>query len=167
MQTILTVVHLLLAIGIVTLVLLQHGKGADAGAAFGGGASSTVFGAQGSASFLSRGTAVLAALFFVTSMSLAYFASQVEPQKGLMDRVEVQPATPAKESTSSTDVPVAPGGAPQAATDVPLVPVTKHQEQVPESKASEFKKTTDAKLVSPTSGVPVSDKQAPPGQKSE
>jgi preprotein translocase subunit SecG len=64
MQTILVVLHLFLAIGIVTLVLLQHGKGADAGAAFGSGASATVFGAQGSANFLSRSTAILATLFF-------------------------------------------------------------------------------------------------------
>ncbi|MCJ7591961.1 MAG: preprotein translocase subunit SecG [Woeseiaceae bacterium] len=68
--------HTLIALMIIALVLLQRGKGADAGAAFGAGASGTVFGARGSASFFSRATAVCAALFFVTSLSLAYLSSQ-------------------------------------------------------------------------------------------
>mgnify|MGYP003572980289 CR=1 FL=1 len=71
MQTILTILHLFLALGLIGMVLMQHGKGADAGAAFGSGASGTVFGAQGAANFLSRSTAVLATLFFVTSLALA------------------------------------------------------------------------------------------------
>jgi len=69
------VVHILAAIGVIGLVLVQHGKGADMGAAFGSGASGSLFGATGSANFLSRSTAVLAAVFFVTSLSLAYLAS--------------------------------------------------------------------------------------------
>jgi preprotein translocase subunit SecG len=85
MQTILTVVHLFLALGLIGLVLIQHGKGADMGAAFGSGASATVFGARGSGNFLSRTTGILAALFFVTSMVLAYYASQVGEPVGLMD----------------------------------------------------------------------------------
>ena len=68
MYTILIIVQVLIAIGLVVLILLQHGKGADAGAAFGSGASSTVFGSQGSASFLTRITAVLATLFFLNSL---------------------------------------------------------------------------------------------------
>jgi preprotein translocase subunit SecG len=68
------VLHVLIAMAIVGLVLLQHGKGADMGSGFGGGASSSLFGATGSANFLSRTTAVLATLFFVSSMGLAYFA---------------------------------------------------------------------------------------------
>ena len=68
--------HTLIALMIIALVLLQRGKGADAGAAFGAGASGTVFGDRGSASFFSRATAVCAALFFVTSLSLAYLSSQ-------------------------------------------------------------------------------------------
>ncbi len=93
MQTILTVFHLFLAIGLVGLVLIQHGKGADVGAAFGSGASSTVFGARGSASFLTRATGGLATLFFLTSMALAYFASQTGDVEGLMDKVPAAPAT--------------------------------------------------------------------------
>ncbi len=94
MQTILTVVHLFLALGLIGLVLIQHGKGADMGAAFGSGASATVFGARGSGNFLSRTTAILAALFFVTSMVLAYYASQVGEPVGLMDQFDQAPIAP-------------------------------------------------------------------------
>lgn len=135
MQTLLTVVHLLLAIAIVTLVLLQHGKGADAGAAFGGGASSTVFGAQGSSSFLSRATAILATLFFITTMSLAYFASQVGPREGLMDRLPAPPA-PVAVPAPATDVPVAPGSTAPVGTDVPTAPGAMSGQQAPEKEAA-------------------------------
>jgi len=75
MQTILLLIHVVIAIALVGLVLLQHGKGADAGAAFGSGSSQTVFGSQGSGSFLTRATAVLATVFFVTSLTLAYMST--------------------------------------------------------------------------------------------
>lgn len=123
MEIVLNVLHLFLAIGLVGLVLTQHGKGADAGAAFGSGASATVFGAQGSGNFLSRSTAVLATLFFLTSMTLAYFASQVEEPKGLMEDVEV-PADPVPApGRAQGDVPVVPGmgGGSNATDDVPVV----------------------------------------------
>ena len=68
-------VHVLAAISVIGLVLVQHGKGADMGAAFGSGASGSLFGSTGSANFLSRTTAVLAAVFFITSLTLAYIAS--------------------------------------------------------------------------------------------
>jgi len=74
METIVVVVHVIVAIGIVGLVLLQQGKGADAGASFGAGASQTVFGASGSGNFLVRATTVGATIFFITSLSLAVFA---------------------------------------------------------------------------------------------
>lgn len=74
MESILLIIHVLASAAIIGLVLLQHGKGADAGAAFGSGASSTVFGSRGSGSFLSRSTAILAAVFFTTSLTLAYFS---------------------------------------------------------------------------------------------
>jgi len=81
------VVHVLIAIAIIGLVLLQHGKGADMGSGFGGGASGSLFGATGSANFLSRTTAVLAALFFVSSLTLAYFATQRPREAGsVVDR---------------------------------------------------------------------------------
>lgn len=96
MQTVLVVVHIFVALGLVGLILIQHGKGADAGAAFGSGASATVFGARGSASFLTRATAGLATAFFVSSMTLGYFASQTGKEPGLMD---VQPDAPAAVET--------------------------------------------------------------------
>src|SRR5690349_6527624 len=75
LNTFAMIAHLFLAVGIIGLVLIQRGKGADAGAGFGSGASGTVFGARGSANFLSRTTAIFAGLFFVTSLTLAYFSN--------------------------------------------------------------------------------------------
>lgn len=127
MQTILVVFHLFLALALVGLILIQHGKGADMGAAFGSGASATVFGARGSASFLSRATAALATLFFLTSMTLAYFSSKSTEVPGLMDQV---PSPPAAEEIqpSPSEVPLAPmdGAAPvqgesRTSAEVPVV----------------------------------------------
>ena len=88
-------VHILAAIGVIGLVLVQHGKGADMGAAFGSGASGSLFGATGSANFLSRTTAILAAVFFVTSLSLAYIASNKPKTTGsvMQDEVKSQPVS--------------------------------------------------------------------------
>lgn len=81
MLTILLAIHIIIAIVMVGFILIQHGKGADAGASFGSGAAGTVFGAAGSANFLTRTTAVLATIFFATSLALAHFAQkQVEDQ---------------------------------------------------------------------------------------
>ncbi len=87
MQVAILMIHVAIAIALVVLILLQQGKGAEAGAAFGGGASQTVFGSRGSGGFLSKFTAVLAAGFFVTSLTLAYFASQSgqAPEAGIPD----------------------------------------------------------------------------------
>jgi preprotein translocase subunit SecG len=79
--TLVLVIHVLAALGVIGLVLLQHGKGADVGAAFGSGASGSLFGATGSANFLSRTTSVLAAVFFLSSLGLAYLAN-VKPRTG-------------------------------------------------------------------------------------
>lgn len=121
MQLILTVLHLVLAIGMIALVLLQHGKGADAGAAFGSGASSTVFGAQGSGSFLSRSTAIIATLFFATSIALAYFAAHVGEPGGLMEGMDVSGSVApseqqAEEAPASDSTP-----RPEADSDLPVV----------------------------------------------
>ena len=92
-NTIVIIAHVLIALGIIGLVLLQHGKGADMGSGFGGGASSSLFGATGSANFLSRTTAVLAALFFASSLGLSYFAThRGESGAGIMDSVKERPA---------------------------------------------------------------------------
>ncbi|EIC22902.1 preprotein translocase subunit SecG [Thiorhodovibrio frisius] len=114
MQTVLTILHLLLAIGLIALVLIQHGKGADAGAAFGSGASATVFGAQGSGNFLSRSTAILATAFFLTSIALAYYATKVEEPAGLMDAL---PASEPGVSESALPFAVEPEGG-QSAEEV-------------------------------------------------
>lgn len=87
MSIILLVVHVILALGIITLVLLQKGKGASEGASFGGGASS-VFGASGSSNFLSKSTAILATLFFINSLALAYLAANRDAPISVIDSVE-------------------------------------------------------------------------------
>ena len=86
------ITHTLIALGIIALVLLQRGKGADAGAAFGAGASGTVFGARGSGSFFSRATAILATAFFASSLTLAYLSSQrsAGPESLLQDAAIVE-----------------------------------------------------------------------------
>ena len=86
MQTVLLIIHLLLALVLIVLALLQHGKGADAGAAFGAGASNTMFGARGSANFLSRSTAAVAALFFLSSLGLGYLFARPDKAGSVMDR---------------------------------------------------------------------------------
>lgn len=111
-QTLAVVFHVLLAFGIVGLVLLQRGKGADAGAGFGAGASGTVFGARGSANFLSRTTAVLATLFFVSSLGLSYLFSKGPVETSVMDRVATQQPAPAP--TESIPAPAVDSGAPVA-----------------------------------------------------
>jgi len=166
MQTILNVFHLFLAIGLVSLVLIQHGKGADAGAAFGSGASGTVFGARGSGNFLSRATAALATLFFLTSMALAYFASQVGEPEGLMEGVEL-PAAPATAEVEK-DVPAIPGTAGGSqSSDVPVVPQSAVPvEIVPQSAVPEAAPPEVAPVPAPAAEVPapgrVLDVPAPP-----
>ncbi len=97
--------HTLIALLIIVLVLLQRGKGADAGAAFGAGASGTVFGARGSSSFFSRATAVCATLFFVSSLTLAYLSSQNAsgPSSLLDDATAVEAEVDAEESPVTSD----------------------------------------------------------------
>ncbi len=98
------VLHVLAAIAVCGFVLLQHGKGADMGAAFGGGSSGSLFGAAGSANFLSRTTAVLATIFFLTSVTLTYLGSQRGAPQGVMEKGIMERMLPAKPS----DVPAAP-----------------------------------------------------------
>jgi len=102
-QSIFLVVHVILSLAIIGLVLLQRGKGAEAGAALGGGASATVFGSRGASNFLSRSTAVLATAFFISSLSLAYLATNREVQSSVTETLQKQEVVA---PTSSTDVPV-------------------------------------------------------------
>ena len=105
MLTVLTVVHVLLTISLIGLVLIQRGKGADMGAAFGGGASNTMFGSQGAASFLTRTTGVIATLFFVTSLSLAYMGGQRTERQSVTELEQVAVPVEVEVSTDATDKP--------------------------------------------------------------
>jgi preprotein translocase subunit SecG len=122
-EILISLVHVIAAIGVVGLVLLQHGKGADMGAAFGSGSSGSLFGASGSANFLSRTTAVLAAVFFLTSMGLTYVTSHKPQQSSVMDTQKTeQPATqPPAQAPGVTDKPVesAPADGASKAKDIP------------------------------------------------
>jgi len=116
--SLLLTVHILVALGIIGLVLMQHGKGADMGAAFGSGASGSLFGATGSANFLSRTTGVLAAVFFATSLSLAYVASSKPKTTGSVMEETVQSQPVSKPSAAGEEVPAAPAdGGPKANDD--------------------------------------------------
>jgi preprotein translocase subunit SecG len=112
-HTLATVLQIVSALGVILLVLLQHGKGADMGAAFGSGASGSLFGATGSANFLSRLTAAMAAVFFVSTLALAFFAND-RPSSGgsLMEGV----TTPAVPPSPASSVPSLPGTAPSGST---------------------------------------------------
>jgi preprotein translocase subunit SecG len=127
METLILVIHVLAALALVGLVLLQHGKGADVGAAFGSGASGSVFGSAGSANFLSRTTAILALVFFVTSLGLTYYSTRKTEGKGVM----IQPAQ--EKSLPAQIPPTAPTG--QSAPAKPAAPSTE-----PGSKAGDVPK---------------------------
>ena len=119
MQQLILIVHVLVAVAVIGLVLLQHGKGADTGAAFGGGASS-VFGSRGPTTLLTRLTAIFVAIFFLTSLSLAFLAKQQVGSRSVVDRVQtettVPPSQPGLPGTGSgpdsagiLEAPMAPG----------------------------------------------------------
>ena len=109
--SIFTVINLVTAVSIVVLVLLQRGKGADMGAAFGGGSSQSVFGSQGSASFLSRITAGLAAVFFISALCLAYMYTQkgAAPRSVIESTTSQAPLAESIREKDSTDLPAVPG----------------------------------------------------------
>jgi len=117
MHTVLVVVQVLVAVALIGLVLIQHGKGADAGAAFGSGASGTVFGARGAANFLTRTTAWLAAAFFASSLGLAYLVNDRTGRTGgsVTDNIEAPAPAPVTEPSLIIPVPpTAPSEAPAA-----------------------------------------------------
>jgi preprotein translocase subunit SecG len=151
MQTILIVFHLFLAIGLIGLILIQHGKGADMGAAFGSGASGTVFGAKGSASFLTRLTAGLATLFFITSMVMAYFAAQRDDGNVVLDTL---PPTEVKaEAQPTADLPPMP-----ADSEVPTVPVEGDEEALaPQADVPAATAPDDADVPSAAAEAPATE----------
>ena len=122
METLLLIIHVLAALALVGLVLLQHGKGADVGAAFGSGASGSLFGASGSANFLSRTTAILALVFFVTSLGLTYFSSKKTENKSIITSPAQEKSLPGQIPSGSPAAPAKPAPADEPgsrAGDVP------------------------------------------------
>jgi len=122
MSSIILSIHVIIAVLLIGLILVQHGKGADAGAAFGSGASSTVFGSQGSASFLTRLTAGLATAFFITSLILAY-----NTQSSVTGKDEVDIPTPA-EQIKDQDAPVIPDAPAVDTGDKPSLPMSLNED---------------------------------------
>ncbi|MEZ0288135.1 MAG: preprotein translocase subunit SecG [Methylophilus sp.] len=116
METLVMVVHVLAAMGVIGLVLLQHGKGADMGAAFGSGASGSLFGVSGSSNFMSRATAIFVAIFFTTSLTLAYLSSHRGEQSSVisLQKKAAQNAAPAVQTQDETKP-----AEPSTAKDVP------------------------------------------------
>jgi len=142
--TLLIVVQVISAIAIIVLVLLQHGKGADMGAAFGGGASGSLFGATGSANFLSRSTAAVATVFFVATLGLAYTGTAIKrPAADTGGVMSVPQSAPPSAPAAPKDVPSpasqipgsAPAGAapsaPAAAPSAPAAPLPAKTDQIP------------------------------------
>ncbi len=114
MEKIVLVVHVLAALGVIGLVLLQHGKGADMGASFGSGTSGSLFGVSGSANFLSRATAIFVIIFFCTSLTLAYLASHKENnsvikiqenQSNVIENTKASDEKSKEKSTTTEDIP--------------------------------------------------------------
>lgn len=118
MESVILVLHVLVAVAMIGLILLQQGKGAEMGASFGAGASQTVFGAAGSAGFLTKFTAVLAAIFFATSLGLAVYAKKNAQGFGLVPEVPAEHA----DAKPASDVPAAPAAPAAASGDVPVAP---------------------------------------------
>ncbi len=123
MESIIVIVHVIVAIAIVGLVLLQQGKGADAGAAFGSGSSNTVFGSAGSGNFLTRSTSIAATIFFITSLSLAIFARQNTGLGAVEGMPIVNPTLLEQTAAPVTDIPqVEASQAPASdASDLPVI----------------------------------------------
>jgi preprotein translocase subunit SecG len=115
METLVWIVHIVVAIAVIALVLLQHGKGADMGAAFGSGSAGSLFGSSGSANFLSRSTGILATVFFLTSLGLAYFGLQQHKPTSVLERTTV----PVPATQPATPVPVPAQDAGSKAADIP------------------------------------------------
>ncbi|MEN9726054.1 MAG: preprotein translocase subunit SecG [Pseudomonadota bacterium] len=137
LQTILLVVHILLALALIAIILLQQGRGATAGAAFGSGASGTVFGARGSATFLSRTTSILAVLFFGNCLFLAWLATGNAAPKSIADQIEQQAVTTdaveksINEALEQAAPPADPAAPPIPAVSAPAVSAPAASEDTP------------------------------------
>ncbi|HKK04709.1 MAG TPA: preprotein translocase subunit SecG [Gammaproteobacteria bacterium] len=154
LHTLVMVIHVLASIGLIVLVLLQQGKGADAGAAFGSGASATVFGSQGSASFLTRTTAVLATVFFITSLTLAYMAGHGAKQSSsvldIAPKTSTQQGAPDQSKSGQQPAQSQPA-APEQKSAAPADSKSPAKQQVPAESSSGSSNKSSA----PHSDVPV------------
>jgi len=120
MESFFLVVHVFLAVGVIALVLMQHGKGADAGAAFGSGASATVFGSRGATSFMAKLTTTFAILFFASSLLLAYIAASRTQEGSLLSNVEESAAAVVEKAVVRDDLPpVIPSNSSVSEQDLP------------------------------------------------
>jgi preprotein translocase subunit SecG len=135
MYDILLILHSLITVGLIGFILIQHGKGADMGASFGSGASSTVFGGRGSASFLTRTTAILATGFFITSLILAYFTGEHLTKRSVTENAPIQTVTtpkvtdlPTVSDPNASDVPTP---TENAVTETLTTPTTSSTDSVP------------------------------------
>lgn len=156
LQTILLVVHVLVALALIAIILLQQGRGATAGAAFGSGASGTVFGARGSATFLSRATSILALLFFGNCLLLAWLASDQGTPRSLGDEIAAQAEAAAKLS-DTLQRETAPGTASSTAPESPAVPAAAADAGLvvtPETKSPAVTAPADMPLIPPASDKP-------------
>lgn len=113
-----TTIHILVSLGLVIVVLLQTGKGADMGAAFGGGSSSTVFGSSGAGNFLTKMTTSMAVVFMLTALTLGYFAGH-RPSSSVFDRVTPVQTSPRSDATNTQPPPAAKPAVPQKASEQP------------------------------------------------
>jgi preprotein translocase subunit SecG len=122
MHTAVLALHVIAAIAIVGLVLMQHGKGADMGAAFGSGSAGSLFGSAGASNFLSRTTAVLAAVFFATSLGLTYFSVSAPKEGGVTTGLEAPKDAPKKDAQPKDAPPAAPASSAPATPAAPAAP---------------------------------------------
>jgi preprotein translocase subunit SecG len=173
MRTILMFIHIAVSLSLIGLVLIQHGRGADAGAAFGSGASQTLFGAHGSSSFLTRTTAVLATMFFITSLTLAYLSGQMHQRQSVTDLMAPPAVTSPQPKKDTTDLPTseAPVSVPPKDSDLPVaIPVSPTKaptQEVPADLPSPMPKastTKDSESSIPTS---TTQTQAPTPEEAE
>lgn len=152
LHTVLMIIHFFTAASIIFLVLLQRGKGAEAGAGFGAGASGTVFGARGAGTALSRATAILAGIFMLTSLSLTYVGSHTKAApNSVLDRLSQQPASPATPA----------GGSPQPASP-PAASGQAGGSQAPPAAAPPAGAQNPAGAQSPANGSPAGSAPAAP-----
>ena len=164
MYQVIIVIHVLLGLGVIGLVLMQQGKGADAGAAFGSGSAGSVFGAQGAASFLSRSTAILATLFFSTSLALAVINGHKETGKDIMATPATEQNIPSVQGAKNDTLPpVAPTVVTPPAPPVAAEPVVSQ----PETTAKPVEETKPVEAAKPEVKKPAEHKPATKDKKAD